>query len=197
MIRVFGYLAWRSARNRGLPASWKHPSKPALRGCPPVWRGISLVHDPGSAANARRERSRATLPLARAARRPGPLWGGRVGLDLWRRAAGARIHPGGSHFSVRRAGFPPRPDPIQVTTRVNSLILFNASAVDPDPIPHERFGVSPWLRAASHLGSSSRPSRFIAWVPPLVRTSLSEHGRFGARHPRRVAGGSRESCSWR
>jgi ABC-2 type transport system permease protein len=177
MIRIFGYLAWRSGRNR-IARQLRHLRSPRylaalLLGLAYIWfmvlgqrptAGTGQMPDPG------------TVELAGAVALMGAVaWGWIFGVE--RRVLAFSPAEVTFLFSgpVSRRGL------IQFKLLHSQLlILFNA-LLWTLILSRERFGASVWLRAVSiwlllttlslhRLGAS------------FVRTSLSEHGRLGARH---------------
>ncbi|MEA2714849.1 MAG: hypothetical protein QOK27_2810 [Gemmatimonadales bacterium] len=177
MIRVFGYLAWRSARNR-IGRQLRHLRSPRylaalLLGLAYVWFMI-ISQRPAAAAGETPDPR--TLELVGAVALIGAVaWGWIFGVE--RRVLAFTPAEVTFLFSapVSRRGL------IQFKLLHSQLlILFNA-LLWTLILSRERFGVSSWLRVISiwvllttlslhRLGAS------------FVRTSLSEHGRLGARH---------------
>lgn len=177
MIRVFGYLAWRSACNRIL-RQLRHLRSPRylaalLLGLAYIWFMI-VSQRPAPAAGEMPDPR--TLELVGAVALMGAVaWGWIFGVE--RRVLAFTPAEVTFLFSgpVSRRGL------IQFKLLHSQLlILFNAMLWTLI-LSRERFGVSSWLRVISiwvllttlslhRLGAS------------FVRTSLSEHGRLGARH---------------
>ena len=177
MIRVFGYLAWRSARNR-VARQLRHLQSPRylaalLLGLGYIWFMIVGQRQGTSAAEMPDPK---TLELVGAVLLIGAVaWGWVFGVE--RRVLVFTPAEVTFLFSapVSRSGL------IQFKLLHSQLlILFNA-LLWTLILSRERFGVSSWLRVISlwvllttlslhRLGAS------------FVRTSLSEHGRLGARH---------------
>jgi ABC-2 type transport system permease protein len=177
MIRVFGYLAWRSARNR-IARQLRHLRSPRylaalLLGLAYVW--FMIIGQRPTAAAGETPDPR-TLELVGAVALIGAVaWGWVFGVE--RRVLAFTPAEVTFLFSapVSRRGL------IQFKLLHSQLlILFNA-LLWTLILSRERFGVSSWLRVISiwvllttlslhRLGAS------------FVRTSLSEHGRLGARH---------------
>jgi ABC-2 type transport system permease protein len=177
MIRVFGYLAWRSARNR-MTRQLRHLRSPRylaalLLGLAYVW--FMIIGQRPAAAGGETPDPR-TLELVGAVALIGAVaWGWIFGVE--RRVLAFTPAEVTFLFSapVSRRGL------IQFKLLHSQLlILFNA-LLWTLILSRERFGVSSWLRVISiwvllttlslhRLGAS------------FVRTSLSEHGRLGARH---------------
>jgi hypothetical protein len=176
MIRIFGYLAWRSTRNR-IARQLRHLRSPRylaalLLGLAYIW--FMVIGQRPSAAG--------TMPDPRTVELVGALalmgavaWGWIFGVE--RRVLAFTPAEVTFLFSgpVSRRGL------IQFKLLHSQvLILFNA-LLWTLILSRERFGASAWLRVVSiwvllttlslhRLGAS------------FVRTSLSEHGRLGARH---------------
>jgi hypothetical protein len=177
MIRVFGYLAWRSARNR-VARQLRHLRSPRylaalLLGLAYLW--FMIIGQRPTAAVGETPDPR-TLELVGAVGLIAAVaWGWIFGVE--RRVLAFTPAEVTFLFSapVSRRGL------IQFKLLHSQLlILFNA-LLWTLILSRERFGVSSWLRAISiwillttlslhRLGAS------------FVRTSLSEHGRLGARH---------------
>jgi ABC-2 type transport system permease protein len=177
MIRVFGYLAWRSARNR-IARQLRHLRSPRylaalLLGLGYIWFMI-IAQRPAAAAGEMPDPR--TLELVGAVGLIGAVvWGWIFGVErrvlVFTPAEVTFLFSG----PVSRRGL------IQFKLLHSQLlILFNA-LLWTLILSRERFGVSSWLRVISiwvllttlslhRLGAS------------FVRTSLSEHGRLGARH---------------
>jgi ABC-2 type transport system permease protein len=177
MIRVFGYLAWRSACNR-LSRQLRHLRSPRytaalVLGLAYIW--FMVVGQPRAAAAGEMPDARAVELVGAVALIGAVAWGWIFGLE--RRVLAFTPAEVTFLFSgpVSRRGL------IQFKLLHSQLlILFNA-LLWTLILSHERFGVSSWLRVISiwvllttlslhRLGAS------------FVRTSLSEHGRLGARH---------------
>jgi putative ABC exporter len=177
MIRVFGYLAWHSAYNR-ISGQLRHLRSPRyagalLLGLAYLWFMVVGQRPTGAAGEMPDPR---TLELVGAVALIGvAAWGWIFGVE--RRVLAFTPAEVTFLFSgpVSRRGL------IQFKL-LNSqlLILFNA-LIWTMILSRERFGVSSWLRVISiwvllttlslhRLGAS------------FVRTSLSQHGRLGARH---------------
>lgn len=177
MIRVFGYLAWHSARNR-IARQLHHLRSPRymaalLLGLAYIWFMV-VAQRPAAAAGETPDPG--TLELVGAVALIGAVaWGWIFGVE--RRVLAFTPAEVTFLFSgpVSRRGL------IQFKLLHSQLlILFNA-LLWTLILSRERFGVSSWLRVISiwvllttlslhRLGAS------------FVRTSLSEHGRLGARH---------------
>ena len=178
MIRIFGYLAWRSARNR-VARQLAPPPQPEISSRAPARAGVSLVHGHGAAA---RRRPPASWPTparsswsARSRLLGAVAWGWIFGVE--RRVLAFSPAEVTFLFSgpVSRRGL------IQFKLlRSQLLILFNA-LLWTLILSRERFGVSPWLRVISIWVLLTTLS-FHRLGASFVRTSLSEHGRLGARH---------------
>jgi putative ABC exporter len=177
MIRVFGYLAWRSAYNR-VVRQLRHLRSPRylaalLFGLAYIW---SMVVSQGPGPAAGESPNPWALELVGSLLLLGAVaWSWIFGVE--RRVLA--FTPAEVTFLF--AGPVSRSGLIQFKLLHNQLlILFNA-LLWTLILSRERFGVSPWLRVISiwvllttlslhRLGAS------------FVRTSLSEHGRLGARH---------------
>jgi ABC-2 type transport system permease protein len=177
MIGIFGYLAWRSAHNR-ISRQLRHLRSPRylaalLLGLAYLW--FMVIGQRPTAAAGKPPDPR-TLELVGAIALMGAVaWGWIFGVE--RRVLAFTPAEVTFLFSgpVSRRGL------IQFKLLHSQLlILFNA-LLWTLILSRERFGVSAWLRAISiwvllttlslhRLGAS------------FVRTSLSEHGRLGARH---------------
>lgn len=177
MIRVFGYLAWRSAHNRAA-RQLRHLRSPRyllalLLGGAYLWF-VVMGQRPASVTGT--EVDPRVLELIGALALLGVVaWGWIFGVE--RRVLAFSPAEVAFLFSgpVSRRGL------VQFKLlRSQLLILFNA-LLWTLILSRERFGVSSWLRVLSiwvllttlslhRLGAS------------FVRTSLSEHGRFGLRH---------------
>jgi ABC-2 type transport system permease protein len=177
MIRVFGYLAWRSAYNRTV-RQLRHLRSPRyiaalLLGLGYIWFMV-ISQRPTTAAGE--------MPDSRTLELVGAL--GLIGAVAWSWIFGVErrvlaFTP--AEVSFLFSGPVSRRGLIQFKLLHSQLlILFNA-LLWTLILSRERFGVSSWLRVISiwvllttlslhRLGAS------------FVRTSLSEHGRLGARH---------------
>lgn len=177
MIRVFGYLAWCSLRNR-IARQLRHLQSPRyfaalLLGAGYLWFMI-VGQRPSSAA--------ADLPDARTLELIGALalmgavaWGWVFGVE--RRVLA--FSPAEVTFLF--AGPVSRRGLIQFKLlRSQLLILFNA-LLWTLILSREQFGVSSWLRAVS-IWIMLTTLSFHRLGASFVRTSLAEHGRLGLRH---------------
>lgn len=177
MIRMFGYLAWRSAHNR-VARQVRHLRSPRylaalLLGLTYLWF-VVIAQRPTSTA--------AVLADARWLELVGALallgavaWGWIFGVE--RRVLAFSPAEVTFLFSgpVSRRGL------IQFKLLRNQLlILFNA-LLWTLILSRERFGVSPWLRVISIWVLLTTLS-FHRLGASFVRTSLAEHGRLGLRH---------------
>ena len=177
MIRVFGYLVWRSAYNR-IRRQLRHLRSPRylaalLLGTAYIWFMI-VGQRSGPAAGE--------LPDPRVLELVGALallgavaWGWVFGVErrvlAFTPAEVTFLFPG----PVSRRGL------IQFKLLHSQLlILFNA-LLWTLILSRERFGVSPWLRAISIWVLLTTLS-FHRLGASFVRTSLSEHGRLAVRH---------------
>src|SRR3954471_23653235 len=181
MIGVFGYLTWRSARHRiaGQLRQLKSPRYLAalLLGLAYLWFvviGQRPTTTPAAAADPKVLELIGALALFGAV-----AWGWIFGVE--RRVLAFSPAEVTFLFSgpVSRQGL------IQFKLlRSQLLILFNA-LLWTLILSRERFGVSAWLRVISIWVMLTTLS-FHRLGASFVRTSLSEHGRFGAR-PRAVS----------
>lgn len=175
MIRVFGYLAWRSAHNR-VARQLRHLRSPRyvaalLLGVAYLWFTVVAQRPAsGEVADAR------WLELVGAVALLGAVaWGWIFGVE--RRVL--TFTPAEITFlfsaPVSRSGL------IQFKLlRSQLFILFNA-LLWTLILSRERFGVSPWLRVISIWVLLTTLS-FHRLGASFVRTSLAEHGRLGLRH---------------
>src|SRR4051812_44572845 len=177
MIGVFGYLTWRSARNRiaGQLRQLKSPRYLAalLLGLAYLWF-VVIGQRPTTPAAATADPK--VLELIGACALFGAVgWGWIFGVE--RRVLAFSPAEVTFLFSgpVSRQGL------IQFKLlRSQLLILFNA-LLWTLILSRERFGVSAWLRVISIWVMLTTLS-FHRLGASFVRTSLSEHGRLGARH---------------
>jgi ABC-2 type transport system permease protein len=176
MIGVFGYLTWRSLHNR-LARQLRHLRSPRylaalLLGLAYLWFVVGQRPTSQSAASADPQ----TLELIGALALFGAVaWGWIFGVE--RRVLAFTPAEVTFLFSgpVSRQGL------IQFKLlRSQILILFNA-LLWTLILSRERFGVSSWLRVISIWVLLTTLS-FHRLGASFVRTSLSEHGRLGARH---------------
>jgi ABC-2 type transport system permease protein len=177
VIGIFGYLAWHSARNR-LARQLRHLRSPRylaalLLGIAYIW--FMVIGQRPTAAAGQMPDPRTVELVAAIALMGAVAWGWIFGVE--RRVLAFTPAEVSFLFSgpVSRRGL------IQFKLLHSQLlILFNA-LLWTLILSRERFGVSAWLRVVSiwillttlslhRLGAS------------FVRTSLSEHGRLGARH---------------
>ena len=177
MIRVFGYLAWRSTRNR-LARQLRHLRSPRyaaalLLGLAYLWFMVVAQRPATSATNLADAR---WLELVGALALLGAVaWGWIFGVE--RRVLAFSPAEVTFLFSgpVSRRGL------IQFKLLHSQLlILFNA-LLWTLILSRERFGASPWLRVVSIWVLLTTLS-FHRLGASFVRTSLAEHGRLGARH---------------
>jgi hypothetical protein len=177
VIRVFGYLAWRSAYNR-FARQIRHLKSPRyvaalLLGLAYLWFML-VVQRPAAAATAPTDAR--WLELVGALALLGAVaWGWIFGVE--RRVLAFTPAEVTFLFSgpVSRRGL------IQFKLLHSQLlILFNA-LLWTLILSRERFGVSPWLRVVSIWVLLTTLS-FHRLGASFVRTSLAEHGRRGARH---------------
>ncbi|MDF3052122.1 MAG: hypothetical protein K0S19_227 [Geminicoccaceae bacterium] len=177
MIRIFGYLAGRSAYNR-IARQLRHLRSPRyvaalLFGLVYLWIMV-VAQRPGTATGELVDRH--WLELVGALALFGAVaWGWIFGVE--RRVL--RFTPAEVTFlfsaPVSRRGL------IQFKLLHSQLfILFNA-LLWTLILSRERFGVSPWLRAISIWVLLTTLS-FHRLGASFVRTSLAEHGRLGVRH---------------
>jgi ABC-2 type transport system permease protein len=177
MIRVFGYLTWRSARNR-LARQLRHLRSPRyvaalLLGMAYLWFMI-VAQRPASGATDLADAR--WLELVGALALLGAVaWGWIFGVE--RRVLAFSPAEVTFLFSgpVSRRGL------IQFKLLHSQLlILFNA-LLWTLILSRERFGASPWLRVISIWVLLTTLS-FHRLGASFVRTSLAEHGRLGVRH---------------
>lgn len=177
MIRVFGYLAWRSAYNR-LARQLRHLRSPRyvaalLLGLAYLWFMVVTQRPApaqGALADSRWLELVGTLGLLGAV-----AWGWIFGVE--RRVL--RFTPAEVTFLFSAPVS--RRELIQFKLLHSQLfILFNA-LLWTLILSRERFGVSPWLRVISIWVLLTTLS-FHRLGASFVRTSLSEHGRLGLRH---------------
>jgi ABC-2 type transport system permease protein len=177
MIRVFGFLAWRSAHNR-LARQLRHLKSPRyvaalLLGLAYLWFMI-IAQRPASAATGPADAR--WIELVGALALLGAVaWGWIFGVE--RRVLAFTPAEVTFLFSgpVSRRGL------IQFKLLHSQLlILFNA-LLWTLILSRERFGVSPWLRVVSIWVLLTTLS-FHRLGASFVRTSLAEHGRLGLRH---------------
>jgi ABC-2 type transport system permease protein len=177
MIRVFGYLAWRSACNR-IARQARHLRSPRylaalLLGLAYIWFMV-IAQRPGTPV-AKMPDPR-TLELIGAVALIGVVaWGWIFGVE--RRVLAFTPAEVTFLFSgpVSRRGL------IQFKLLHSQLlILFNA-LLWTLILSRERFGASAWLRVIAIWVLLTTVSLHRLGAS-FVRTSLSEHGRFGARH---------------
>lgn len=176
MIRMFGYLAWRSAHNR-VVRQLRHLRSPRyvaalLLGIAYLWFMV-ITQRPAPAGDLADPR---WLELVGALALLGAVaWGWIFGVE--RRVLAFSPAEVTFLFSgpVSRRGL------IQFKLlRTQLLILFNA-LLWTLILSRERFGVSPWLRVISIWVLLTTLS-FHRLGASFVRTSLAEHGRLGVRH---------------
>lgn len=177
MIRVFGYLAWRSARNR-IARQLRHLRSPRyvaalLLGLTYLWFMIVGQRPTTGATEVADAR---WLELVGALILLGAVaWGWIFGVE--RRVLAFTPAEVTFLFSgpVSRRGL------IQFKLLHSQLfILFNA-LLWTLILSRERFGLSPWLRVVSIWVLLTTLS-FHRLGASFVRTSLSQHGRLGLRH---------------
>ena len=177
MIRIFGYLAWRSAHNR-VSRQLRHLRSPRyvaalLLGLAYLWF-VVIAQRPAPAAGELADPR--WLELVGALALLGAVaWGWIFGVE--RRVLAFSPAEVTFLFSgpVSRRGL------IQFKLlRSQLLILFNA-LLWTLILSHERFGVSPWLRVISIWVLLTTLS-FHRLGASFVRTSLAEHGRLGLQH---------------
>lgn len=177
MIRVFGYLAWRSAHNR-IVRQLRHLRSPRyvlalLFGVAYLWFMI-VGQRPARVAGETGDAPWLEL-LGALALLGAVAWGWIFGVE--RRVLAFTPAEVTFLFSgpVSRRGL------IQFKLLHSQLlILFNA-LLWTLILSHERFGVSPWLRVISIWVLLTTLS-FHRLGASFVRTSLAEHGRLGLRH---------------
>jgi ABC-2 type transport system permease protein len=177
MIRVFGYLAWRSARNR-IVRQLRHLRSPRylaalLLGAGYLW--FMIVGQRSTPAAGEMPDARVLELIGALALMGAVAWGWVFGVE--RRVLAFTPAEVTFLFSgpVSRRGL------IQFKLLRNQLlILFNA-LLWTLILSRERFGVSSWLRVVSIWVMLTTLS-FHRLGASFVRTSLSEHGRLGLRH---------------
>ena len=177
MIRIFGYLAWRSAYNR-IARQLRHLRSPRyvaalIFGLAYLWFMV-VAQRPGTAAGDLVDIRWVEL-VGAIALLGAVAWGWVFGVE--RRVL--RFTPAEVTFlfsaPVSRRGL------IQFKLLHSQLfILFNA-LLWTLILSRERFGVSPWLRVISIWVLLTTLS-FHRLGASFVRTSLAEHGRLGLRH---------------
>jgi ABC-2 type transport system permease protein len=177
MIRVFAYLAWRSAHNR-LSRQLRQLRNPRylaalVFGLAYIWI-VAVEQRPRSAP--------AVVVGARWVELLGAL--GVVGVVLWGWVFGVErrvlsFTPAEVTFlfsgPVARRGL------VQYKLLRNQLLILFNSLLWTLILARERFGTSPWLRAISIWVLLTTIS-FHRLGASFVRTSLLEHGRFALRH---------------
>ena len=177
VIRMFGYLAWRSAYNR-IARQARHLRSPRyvaalLLGLAYLWFVVLAQRPTPASADLADPR---WLELVGALALLGAVaWGWIFGVE--RRVLAFSPAEVTFLFSgpVSRRGL------IQFKLlRTQLLILFNA-LLWTLILSRERFGVSPWLRVVSIWVLLTTLS-FHRLGASFVRTSLAEHGRLGVRH---------------
>ncbi len=177
MIRVFGYLAWRSGYNR-IVRQLRHLRSPRyvaalLLGAGYLW--IILIDQRPSPAAARVVSGSLIEVVGALALLGAVAWGWIFGVE--RRVLAFSPAEVTFLFSapISRSGL------IQFKLLRNQLLILFNTLLWTLILSRERFGASPWLRSLSiwillttlslhRLGAS------------FVRTSLSEHGQYGVRH---------------
>lgn len=176
MIRLFGYLAWRSAHNR-VSRQLRHLRSPRYMialglGLAYLWFMVVAQRPPPAAelADARWLELIGALALLGAV-----AWGWIFGVErrvlMFSPAEVTFLFSG----PVSRRGL------IQFKLlRSQLFILFNA-LLWTLILSRERFGVSPWLRVVS-IWMLLTTLSFHRLGASFVRTSLAEHGRLGLRH---------------
>jgi ABC-2 type transport system permease protein len=177
MIRVFGYLTWRSAHNR-IARQLRHLRSPRylaalLLGTAYLW--FVLVGQRPAPAGGSMPDPQALELVGAMALLGAVAWGWIFGVE--RRVLAFTPAEVTFLFSgpVSRRGL------IQFKLlRSQLLILFNA-LLWTLILSRERFGVSSWLRVISIWVMLTTLS-FHRLGASFVRTSLSEHGRLGLRH---------------
>jgi putative ABC exporter len=177
MIRVFGYLAWRSAHNR-IARQLRHLKSPRylaalLLGLAYLWFMI-IAQRPASGATDQADAR--WLELVGALALLGAVaWGWIFGVE--RRVLAFTPAEVAFLFSgpVSRRGL------IQFKLLHSQLIILFNALLWTLILSRERFGVSPWLRVISIWVLLTTLS-FHRLGASFVRTSLAEHGRLGLRH---------------
>ena len=179
VIRVFAYLAWRSAHNRvsapAPPAARARGTWPRSSSASPTsgsWRWSS---GPQPAPADRRRRRAGSSCSARSA------WWARCSGDgsSGSSAGCCRFTPAEVTFLF--SGPVPRRGLVQYKLLRNQLLILFNSLLWTLILARERFGASPWLRALSIWVLLTTIS-FHRLGASFVRTSLLEHGRIALRH---------------
>lgn len=177
MIRVFAYLAWRSAYNRGSRQLRQLRSPRYLAA---LALGVSYLWIVAV------EQRPAPAPAAVAGARWLELLGaiGVLGAILWGWVFGVErrvlaFTPAEVTFLF--AGPVPRRGLVQYKLLRNQLLILFNSLLWTLILARERFGASPWLRALSIWVLLTTIS-FHRLGASFVRTSLLEHGRIALRH---------------
>jgi ABC-2 type transport system permease protein len=177
MMRVFGYLAWCSARNR-LARQLRQLRSPryiaALAfGLAYLW--LVLLHQRPAPTAPRGAETRWVELLGALGVAGAAAWGWVFGVE--RRVLAFSPAEVTFLFSgpVTRTGL------VQYKLLRNQLLILFNSLLWTMILARERFGVSPWLRAISIWVLLTTLS-FHRLGASFVRTSLLEHGRFALRH---------------
>ena len=177
MIRIFGYLVWRSGYNR-LVRQLRHLRSPRyvaalLLGAGYLW--IILIEQRPSPA-ASRVISGSWIEVVGALALLGAVaWGWIFGVE--RRVLAFSPAEVTFLFSapISRRGL------IQFKLLRNQLLILFNTLLWTLILSRERFGASPWLRSLS-IWILLTTLSFHRLGASFVRTSLSEHGRYGVRH---------------
>ena len=177
MIRVFAYLAWRSAFNR-IGRQLRQLRSPRylaalLFGLAYLW--IVAVEQRPQSATPAVVGARWVEVLGALAVVGAVLWGWVFGVE--RRVLS--FTPAEVTFLF--AGPVPRRGLVQYKLLRNQLLILFNSLLWTLILARERFGASPWLRAISIWVLLTTIS-FHRLGASFVRTSLLEHGRIGLRH---------------
>ena len=160
MIRVFGYLVWRSAYNR-LARQIRHLRSPRYVAALVVRRGVSLVHG-DRPATGRQWRHDRRQQVGRAGRSHSVTGYGGMGLDLRGGAAGASVYAGRGDLPVLCSCLPKRAHPVQAASQP-AVHPLQCAALDPDPLEgtFRHFPVAP---RDLDLGAPHHTSRSIVSV---------------------------------
>jgi ABC-2 type transport system permease protein len=177
VIRAFGYLAWRSARNR-LARQLRQLRSPRYLAAVAFGLGylwLVLVEQRPAQGGPRSIETRWVELLGALAVAGTAAWGWVFGVE--RRVLAFSPAEVTFLFSgpVSRTGL------VHYKLLRNQLLILFNSLLWTLILARERFGVSPWLRAVSIWVLLTTLS-FHRLGASFVRTSLLEHGRFALRH---------------
>jgi putative ABC exporter len=177
VIRVFGYLVWRSGHNR-LVRQLRHLRSPRyvaalLLGAGYLW--IILIDQRPSPATSRVVSGSWIEVVGALALLGAVAWGWVFGIE--RRVLAFSPAEVTFLFSapISRRGL------IQFKLLRNQLLILFNTLLWTLILSRERFGASPWLRSLS-IWILLTTLSFHRLGASFVRTSLSEHGRYGVRH---------------